>query len=54
MTQRLNTLTPNTVWTASSHLGGLLKTMAEIQADQERTRRDLMVRSNFLAKDTCY
>lgn len=51
MTNRTNSLTRYTDWTSATHHGGLVRTMAEICAEQERTRRALAQRDNFRAKD---
>lgn len=53
MFERTNSLTRYTAWTAATHHGGLVRTMAEIQAEQERTRRILDQRDKFRAKDVC-
>lgn len=39
MFERTNFVTRNTAWTTAPHHGGLVRTMAEIQADQERAPR---------------
>jgi len=51
MFERTNFVTRNTAWTAACHHGGLVRTMAEIQADQERVRRAVAQRDYFRAKD---
>ena len=53
MFDRPHALTRNTVWTPAVHHGGLVRTMAEIQAEGERTQRMIDVRNNFVAKDVC-
>ena len=53
MIERTNSLTRHTAWTAPTHHGGLVRTMAEIQAVQELTRRSLAQRENFRPKDVC-
>ena len=51
MTKPTNFLTRFTAWTAPIHNGGLVRTMAEIQGEQERTRQNLEQRNKFRAKD---
>ena len=51
MIKRTNSVTRNTAWTVATHHGGLVRTLAEIQADQERTRRATAQRDYFRAKD---
>ena len=53
MHNRTNSITRYTAWTAATHHGGLVRTMAEIQADQERSRRAQAYRSYFTPKDVC-
>ena len=53
MFEQTNFVTPNTTWTTATHHGGLIRTMAEIQADQERMRRAVVQRDYFRAKDVC-